>query len=53
MTDEKLLDFILNERLAATRDYKINSTPSFVMNGRKLEGVFSFEEFEEVIEDAL
>ena len=53
MTDEKLLDFILNERLAATRDYKINSTPSFVMNGRKLDGVFSFEEFEEVIEDAL
>lgn len=53
MTDEKLLDFILNERLAATRDFDINSTPSFVMNGRKLDGVFSFESFEEAIADAL
>lgn len=53
MTDEKLLDFILNERLAATKDHDINSTPSFVMNGRKLDGVFSFEDFEEAIEDAL
>ena len=53
MTDEKLLDFILNERLTATKDHDINSTPSFVMNGRKLEDVFTFESFEEVIEDAL
>ncbi|MEQ8331970.1 DsbA family protein [Nisaea sp.] len=53
MTDEKLLDFILNERLKATKDHDIKSTPSFVMNGRKLEDVFSFESFEEVIADAL
>lgn len=53
MTDEKLLDFILNERLTATKEHDINSTPSFVMNGRKLEDVFTFESFEEVIEDAL
>ena len=53
MTDEKLLDYILNERLAATRDHDIKSTPSFLMNGRKLDDVFSFEAFEEVIADAL
>jgi protein-disulfide isomerase len=53
MTDEKLLDFILNERLKATKEHDIKATPSFVMNGRKLDDVFSFESFEEVIEDAL
>lgn len=53
MTDEKLLDYILNERLAATKDHDIKSTPSFLMNGRKLDDVFSFESFEEAIADAL
>lgn len=52
MNDETLIDYILNERLTASRDLGVNSTPSFVMNGRKLDGVFTFESFEEVIADA-
>ena len=53
MNDEKLIDYILNERLTASRDLGITSTPSFMMNGRKLDGVFTFESFEEAISDAL
>lgn len=53
MNDEKLIDYILNERLAASRDLGITATPSFMMNGRKLDGVFSFESFEEAISAAL
>jgi len=53
MNDEKLIDHILNERLVASRDLGISATPSFMMNGRKLDGVFTFESFEEAISDAL
>lgn len=53
MGNEKVLDFILNERLVASRDLKINATPSFMMDGRKLDNVFEFDSFKEVISDAL
>ncbi|MBO6559317.1 MAG: DsbA family protein [Nisaea sp.] len=53
MNDEKLIDYILNERLTASRDLGITATPSFMMNGRKLDGVFTFESFEEAISAAL
>lgn len=53
MTDEKLIDAILNVRLEAVRKLEINSTPSFLLNGRKLVDVFTFEQFDKVIGDAL
>ncbi|WP_193183548.1 DsbA family protein [Nisaea sediminum] len=53
MNDEKLIDYILNERLTASRDLGITATPSFMMNGRKLDSVFTFESFEEAISAAL
>lgn len=53
ITDEKALK-ALNERVqnAATKD-KIESTPTFVINGKKLEGEQTMAQFDAVIEPLL
>ncbi len=50
LADETLLDAILQERLDAQNEYGINSTPSFVIDGEKLEGSHDLEDFARVID---
>ncbi len=51
--NEELANAILARRITAEKDYKVNSTPTFFINGEKVEGAQPFEEFEKVIEAAL
>lgn len=44
MTDEKLADSIVGERLQAEQQYGIESTPTFFVNGQKLVGEQSLEQ---------
>jgi len=50
VNDEATLDRILQKVVDARNDHQIQSTPSFVINGRKVEGARSFEELQEVLE---
>lgn len=50
--NKALTDRILAARLEAVQQYKIESTPSFVINGSKHSGGYKFEDFQRVI-DAL
>ena len=50
LADEALLDAILQERLDGQNEYAINSTPSFVIDGEKLEGSHGIEDFAAVID---
>ncbi|MEZ5905701.1 MAG: DsbA family protein [Geminicoccaceae bacterium] len=52
LADEALMDAILQVRLDGQNEYGINSTPSFVVNGKKLTGNHGIENFAEVIDAA-
>ena len=48
MADQALYDSILNSQLVAGRDYGVDSTPTFFINGKKVEppGFMPYDEFE-------
>lgn len=53
MTNDELLDSILNGRIAAQKTYDVNSTPTFVIGDEVIRGAETFETFQKVIEDKL
>ena len=48
--DEEISDKILNERIDASKKYSINSTPTIIINEKKLEGSVSFKNIKKKIE---
>ena len=50
LIDEAISDKILNSRIDANRKYSIDSTPTIVINEKKLEGSASFKNIEKEIE---
>ena len=50
LMDEDISDKILNGRIDANRKYSINSTPTIVINEKKLEGSVSFKNIKKKIE---
>ena len=50
LIDEDISDKILNGRIDANRKYSINSTPTIVINEKKLEGSASFKNIKKKIE---
>jgi protein-disulfide isomerase len=52
MADGPLLDAILQGRLDGQRNHNINSTPSFVLEGKTLSGALGFDEFDKLLAKA-
>ena len=50
LDDEKISDKILNGRIDGIQKYSINSTPTIIINGKKLEGSANFKNIEKKIE---
>ena len=50
LVDEAISDKILNGRIDANKKYSINSTPTIVINEKKLEGSVSFKNIKKRIE---
>ena len=53
LKDENTQDQILNERIEAQRKYKIQSTPTIIINEKKYEGSHNYKEFKKAIEKLL
>ena len=53
LADRSLMKAIQERAAAAEAHFDIRSTPSFVINGRKVAGTPSFEEFRKVIDETL
>jgi len=53
LTDQKLLDDITAVRERGTKEFGINSTPTFFVNGEKHVGALSSEEFDKILEPLL
>ncbi|PPQ34281.1 DsbA family protein [Rhodopila globiformis] len=49
ISDTGLRDWILKDQQEASEKYKIDSTPSFVINGQKYAGEMSYESFRKLI----
>ena len=50
LIDEVISDKILNGRIEANQKYSINSTPTIVINEKKLEGSANFKNIKKKIE---
>jgi len=46
MKDEALMDGILRMRMRGEREFRIESTPTFIVNGKSFSGALPFDEFE-------
>ena len=53
LNNEKLQDEILNQRIDAQKNYKIDSTPTIFINGKKYTGKIDYNEFKKTIEKNL
>ena len=53
LKNEKLAKAIVNGARNAGRDFKVQSTPTFFINGRKVEGRRTIEEFRKIIDAEL
>lgn len=52
VADEALRRGILEQRMAAEREFQIRATPSFAFNGRMHSGNLPFEQFARLVQDA-
>ncbi len=50
--DKDLTDRIINSRLQAQNDYGVDSTPTFFINGKKVVGAMSYEDFSQALRAA-
>jgi protein-disulfide isomerase len=53
LTDQKLLDDITNGRTRAAEVFGVNATPTFFINGKKLDGAPTMEAFDKMISPIL
>jgi protein-disulfide isomerase len=53
LNDKELFDRILSSRVEGAKEFDIESTPTFIINGEKHVGALSFEQFAEVFERLL
>jgi protein-disulfide isomerase len=53
LTDQKLLDQITAQRTRASETFGVNATPTFFINGKRLQEAPSLEAFDKVIEPLL
>ena len=53
LKDDLVQDEILNERIQAQKNYKIQSTPTIYINEKKFEGKHNYDKFKKAIEKLL
>lgn len=53
MKDQKIFDHIKHNALRGTKTFGVRSTPTFFINGEKVEGAVPWSEFEPLIQKAL
>jgi protein-disulfide isomerase len=49
LKSDKLMDGIVNIRLGGEQQFKVDSTPTFLINGTKVSGFLPFEEFDKLL----
>ena len=50
MSDKKIEDFVLNDRIEGTKKFKVNSTPTIIINGKKFEKTLNYKNLKKSLE---
>ena len=50
ISDKKIEDFVLNDRIEGTKKYEINSTPTIIINGKKFEKTLNYKNLKKTLE---
>ena len=53
LSNDKLQDDILNQRINAQKKYKIEATPTIIINEKKYTGKVNYNEFKKALEKNL
>ena len=49
-TDKKIEDFILNDRIEGVKKFKVNATPTIIINGKKFEKSLNYKNLKKTLE---
>ncbi len=52
IADKETMDRILKQKVEGSRAFDIESTPTFIINGRKVSGARKLQQFEEILAEA-
>ena len=50
ISDKKIEDFVLNDRIEGTKKFEINSTPTIIINGKKFEKALNYKNLKKSLE---
>ncbi len=50
MSDKKIEDFVLNDRIEGTKKFEINSTPTIIINGKKFKKTLNYKNLKKSLE---
>ena len=50
ISNKKLEDFVLNDRIEATKNFKINATPTIIINDKKFEKTLNYKNLKKALE---
>ena len=50
ISNEEIEDFILNDRIDGTKNFKINSTPTIIINNKKFEKTLNYKNLKKALE---
>ena len=50
INDKKIEDFVLSDRIEGTKKFKINSTPTIIINGKKFEKTLNYKNLKKSLE---
>ena len=50
ISDKKIEDFVLNDRIEGTKKFEVNSTPTIIINGKKFEKTLNYKNLKKSLE---
>ena len=50
ISDKKIEDFVLSDRIEGTKKFEINSTPTIIINGKKFEKTLNYKNLKKTLE---
>ena len=53
INDKKIEDFVLNDRIEGAKNFKINATPTIIINNKKFEKSLNYKNLKKTIEKML
>ena len=53
LNDKEIENFILNDRIEGTKKFKVNSTPTIIINNKKFEKTLNYKNLKKIIEKML